>query len=88
MYDWWFGLFAVGVVFALPTFLFQNNVRRWFFLFAVSGFSIFIYLFIFSMQNNVRPPTVAPWRHTMNQLSADWDKEEEVSNYVKFSTDP
>lgn len=32
----------------------------------------------FCAQSSARPVTLSPWRHTVNRLAADWDKEDEV----------
>ncbi|CAM9929805.1 unnamed protein product [Ascophyllum nodosum] len=39
-------------------------------------------------KNSARPPTLSPWRHTVNQLSADWDAEEEEEMKVALDHPP
>eukprot|EP00903_Cladosiphon_okamuranus_P018961 g17438.t1 len=39
-------------------------------------------------KNNARPPTLSPWRHNVNQLSADWDAEEEEEMKVALDYPP
>ncbi|CAM9874800.1 unnamed protein product [Scytosiphon promiscuus] len=39
-------------------------------------------------KNNARPPTLSPWRHSVNQLSADWDAEEEEEMKVALDYPP
>eukprot|EP00752_Nemacystus_decipiens_P014568 g12974.t1 len=39
-------------------------------------------------KNNARPPTLSPWRHSVNMLSADWDAEEEEEMKVALDYPP